>query len=198
MTKRYDETYFKRWYHDRGTRVNTHAEVRRKVALAIATTEYVLRRQLRTVLDIGCGEGAWLGHLRAFRPRVKYTGLDTSEYAIRRFGRERNLHFASFGDLPSLDLGAVDLVVCSDVLHYVDDDEIRAGVKIIADVCEGAAYIEVLTEEDQVIGDLDSFIRRPTAWYRTQFRRAGLIQVGPYCWAGPAVSDSLAEMERTS
>ena len=197
MTKRYDEDYFKRWYHDRSTRVNTHAEVRRKVALAIATTEYFIRRQLRTVLDIGCGEGSWLDHLRAFRPRVKYMGLDTSEYAIARYGRERNLHLASFGDLPSMNLGAFDLVVCSDVLHYVPDSEIRAGAATIARVCDGIAFIEVLTKEDEVIGDLDAFIRRPTAWYRTAFRKAGLEQVAPYCWASPAIRDSLAEMEKS-
>src|SRR5215212_10546186 len=104
MSKQYDREYFQRWYHDRTTRVNTHAEVQRKVALAIATTEYFIRRQLRSVLDVGCGEGGWLAHLQTFRPRVKYTGLDSSEYAVRRFGKERNIELATFGDLPSLDL----------------------------------------------------------------------------------------------
>lgn len=195
MTKRYDREYFDRWYHDRHTRVNTHAEVRRKVALAIATTEYFLRRQLRTVLDVGCGEGAWLGHLHAFRPRAHYLGLDASEYVVSRFGRERNIHLATFGDLPTLDLGAVDLVVCSDVLHYVPDEEIRAGMQTIAQICEGLAFLEVLTKEDEIIGDLDAFIRRPTAWYRGVFRKAGLVQVAPYSWVSPAMRDALAEME---
>ena len=195
MTKRYDREYFERWYHDRHTRVNTHAEVRRKVALAIATTEYFLRRQLRTVLDIGCGEGAWLGHLHAFRPRAHYTGLDSSEYAVSRFGKERNIRLATFGDLPSLKLGMFDLVVCSDVLHYVPDPEIRAGVQTIARICEGVAFLEVLTKEDEIIGDLDAFIRRPTAWYRATFRKAGLVQVAPYSWVSSAMRDALAELE---
>ena len=196
MTKKYDREYFQRWYHERHTRVNTHDEVRRKVALAIATTEYFLRRQLRTVLDIGCGEGSWLGHLQAFRPRVQYTGIDSSEYAVKRYGKERNIRLATFGELPSLDLGTFDLVVCSDVLHYVPDDEIRAGVKTIADVCSGVAFFEVLTKEDDVIGDLDAFIHRPAAWYRGAFRKAGLEQVGPYCWRSPALEDALAELEK--
>lgn len=195
MTKRYDREYFERWYHDRHTRVNTHAEVRRKVALTIATTEYFLRRQLRTVLDIGCGEGAWLGHLQAFRPRVQYTGLDSSEYAVSRFGKERNLRLATFGDLPSLHLGGFDLIVCSDVLHYVPDDEIRAGMQTMARICDGLAFLEVLTKEDEIIGDLDAFIRRPTAWYRTTFRKAGLVHVAPYSWVSPAMRDALAELE---
>ena len=195
MTKQYDREYFERWYHDRGSRVNTHAEVRRKVALAIATTEYVIRRQLRTVLDIGCGEGGWLAHLQAFRPRVKYTGLDSSEYVVSRFGKERNIRQATFGDLPSLDLDVYDLIVCSDVLHYVPDEQLRAGMPTIAKACDGVAFLEVLTAEDDVVGDLDAFIHRPGNWYRAAFRKAGLTHVAPYCWVGPSLEVALAELE---
>jgi SAM-dependent methyltransferase len=193
--KTYDRAYFQRWYHNRRTRVNTSGEVRRKVSLAAAVAEYFLRRPIRNVLDIGCGEGAWLGHLRALRPRVRYTGLDSSDYAVARYGRERNIRKASFGQLPSLDLGPHDLVVCADVLHYVSDDEIRAGVAAIARACDGIAYLEVLTSEDEVIGDLDAFHHRPAAWYRSLFRKAGLTQVAPYCWLSPSLREALAELE---
>ena len=198
MTKQYDREYFRRWYHDRATRINSHEEVRRKVALAIATTEYFLRRQMRTVLDVGCGEGAWLGHLQSFRPRVQYTGFDSSEYAVERYGKQRNIRLATFGDLPSLRLDSYDLVVCSDVMHYVPDHEIRAGLAAIARACNGIAFLEVLTKEDEIIGDLDSFLRRPAAWYRSAFRKAGLEQVAPYCWAAPAIKDMFAELETPS
>jgi SAM-dependent methyltransferase len=194
MSKEYDKAYFDRWYRGR-TRVSTHAEVRRKVALAIATCEYFLRRQLRTVLDVGCGEGAWLPHLQSFRPRVQYTGLDSSEYAVKRFGRERNIRKASFGDLPNLRLGVFDLVICSDVLHYVPDVELRAGIKPLAEVTDGLAYIEVLTKEDDIVGDLDGFIRRPAAAYRKLLTGAGMTFVGPYCWLSPAFQDAVAELE---
>ena len=194
MSKQYDKAYFDRWYRGR-TRVSTHAEVRRKVALAIATTEYFLRRQVRTVLDVGCGEGAWLGHLQAFRPRIQYTGLDSSEYAVKRFGKERNIHKASFGELPELDLGVFDLVVCSDVLHYVPDAELRAGVRALSDATDGVAFLEVLTKEDDVVGDLDAFIRRPAASYRKMFTAAGMTFVGPYCWISSAFKESVAALE---
>ena len=195
MTKAYDRAYFQRWYHNRGTRVNTRADVRRKVALAVAAAEYVLHRPIRNVLDIGCGEGAWLAHLRALRPAIKYAGLDSSEYAVKRFGRTRNIRRATFGDLPSLELDVFDLVVCSDVLHYVPDGEIHAGMKALAKICDGLAFFEVLTAEDEVIGDLDSFIERPTRWYRGVFAKAGFTQVGPYSWASPSLRDMLAELE---
>jgi SAM-dependent methyltransferase len=194
MSKEYDKAYFDRWYRGR-TRVSTHAEVRRKVALAIATTEYFIRRQLRTVLDVGCGEGAWLQHLQAFRPRVQYTGLDSSDYAVKRFGKERNIRKASFGDLPRLDLGSFDLVVCADVLHYVPDAELRPGIQALANSIDGLAYLEVLTREDEIVGDLEGFIHRPAATYRRLFTSAGLTSAGPYCWLGPPFRDAVAALE---
>lgn len=195
MTKTYDRAYFDRWYRNRTTRVSAHGEVRRKVQIAIATAEYFLRRQMRTVLDVGCGEGAWLPHLRALRPRVHYLGFDPSEYVVRRFGKSRNIRQASFADLPSLRLQVYDLVICSDVMHYVPDVELRAGVRAIADATDGVAYLEVLTREDDIVGDLEGFIRRPAAFYRGLFAKAGMTFVGPYLWLSPAFRGAVAELE---
>jgi SAM-dependent methyltransferase len=195
MTKKYDREYFERWYHQDETRVNSPAEVRMKVALAVTMTEYFIRRPIRTVLDVGCGEGAWLPHLRTLRPRIQYSGLDSSDYAVERYGTSRNIRRATFGDLPSLDLGVYDLVVCSDVMHYVPDDEIRAGVPALAAATDGLAFLEVLTKEDDIFGDLHALIQRPAAWYRKLFTRAGMTFAGPYCWLSPAFRDGLAGME---
>jgi SAM-dependent methyltransferase len=195
MTKQYDKAYFDRWYRNRSTRVNSHAEVRQKVSLALSVTEYFIRRPVRTVIDIGCGEGAWLPYLRALRPRIHYLGLDSSTYTVERFGRERNIRQATFGELANKNLGVYDLVICSDVLHYVPDDEIRTGLDALADATDGLAFIEVLTREDDIVGDLDSFIRRPAAWYRRAFKAVGLTSVAPYSWLGPAFKDAVAELE---
>lgn len=195
MTKQYDRAYFDRWYRHRTTRVNTHAEVRRKVSIAIASAEYFLRRQIRTVLDVGCGEGAWLPHLRALRPRVHYLGLDPSEYVVKRFGASRHIRHASFADLPSLKLDVYDLVVCSDVMHYVPEAELRSGVRALAEAMDGVAYFEVLTREDDIIGDLDGFLRRPAAFYRNLFTGAKMTFAGPYLWLSPAFAGAVAEME---
>jgi SAM-dependent methyltransferase len=195
MTKKYDRAYFDRWYRHRGTRVNTHAEIRRKVSLAVASAEYFLRRPIRSVLDVGCGEGAWLPHLRALRPRVQYAGLDASMYVVQRFGRTRNIHLATFADLPELVLGVHDLVVCSDVMHYIPEAELRAGVRALADATDGVAYFEVLTKEDEIIGDLEGFLRRPAAFYRELFTDAKMTFAGPYLWLSPAFKDAVAELE---
>jgi len=66
----------------------------RKVRLALALAEFYLGRPVETVLDVGCGEGAWLAPLRALRPKIDYLGVDSSEHAIARYGRARNLRYA--------------------------------------------------------------------------------------------------------
>ena len=195
--KQYDRQYFEKWYRNPRTRVSTGLEVRRKVALALSMTEYFLRRTIRSVLDVGCGEAPWRDHLRDLRPRVSYLGLDPSEYVVERFGRAKNLRRATFGELPSMRLRGFDLVVCSDVLHYVDEREIRPGVAEIARLTDGIAFIEVLTREDEIVGDLEGLIRRPARWYRNIFTNAGLTAVGPYCWLSPELKDVAAELERT-
>jgi SAM-dependent methyltransferase len=195
-TKQYDRAYFDRWYRGRN-RVHGEGEVRRKVTLALATAEYFLRRPVRTVLDVGCGEGAWLPHLRALRPRLSYLGIDPSDYAVERFGQERNIRKGAFGALGSLRLKAsYDLVICSDVLHYVPEADIAAGIDEIVKLLDGLAFLEVLTKEDDIIGDLQGLVKRPALWYRKTFARAGLVQVGAYCWVGPTLEDSVSALER--
>jgi SAM-dependent methyltransferase len=195
MTKVYDKAYFDRWYRHRDTRVNEPEEIRRKVSMAVATAEYFLKRPIRTVLDIGCGEGAWRMHLKALRPRISYLGYDSSDYVVERFGKSRNIRKASFGQLPKLRLNAYDLVVCADVMHYVPDDELRRGIRAIADATDGMAYLEVLTKEDDIIGDLDAFFRRPAKWYRKLFAAEEMTFVAPYSWLGPSFKEAVAELE---
>ena len=124
--KAYDRAYFDHWYRDPVHRVRARGESRRRVAMVVALAEYYLGRPLRNVLDVGCGEGVWRAPLRALRPGIRYLGLDSSEYVVARFGRARNLRLAAFGDLAELRFDErFDLIVCSDVLHYLDAREIE-------------------------------------------------------------------------
>jgi SAM-dependent methyltransferase len=194
-TKQYDREYFDRWYRGRG-RIHDRDEMRRKVMLAVATAEYFLRRPIETVLDVGAGEGAWFKHLRAIRRRASYVGVEPSDYAVQRFGRERNLRKGAFADLGKLRLGSrFDLVVCSDVMHYLPQEEIAKGIGPLVRLTRGVAYLEILTKEDDIIGDLEGLIRRPAGWYRRQFEKAGLRSVAPYCWLSPKLRDIASELE---
>ena len=185
MEKRYDRDYFDRWYRHGG--IGGRQRLARKVALAVATAEYHLERPLKSVLDVGCGEGAWRAPLLKLRPKLRYIGFDSSEYAIRRHGARRNLHFARFADFAHLrPCPPADLVVCSDVLHYLPAREIDRGLPGLAELCGGVAFLETFAREDAAEGDEDGFIGRPGAFYRRRFEAAGFRALGSHCWLAPA------------
>jgi SAM-dependent methyltransferase len=195
-SKRYDRAYFDRWYRDPRRRIDAPGELRRRVAMVVAITERFLDRRIRSVLDVGCGEGRWRGELRRLRPRVGYLGVEPSGYAVERFGRRRNLIRGGFGELPDLDLGGpFDLVVCADVLHYLADDELERGLPALAAAAGGAAYLEVLTAEDPVEGDLSGLRLRPAAHYRARFAAAGLAAAGCHVWLCRDAAERAAALE---
>ena len=177
--KQYDRDYYERWCRGADP-VISGGTLRRKVAFAIGLAEYVLDRPLKSVLDVGCGEGSWFSHLRALRPRAKYLGLDPSEYVVERYGASRNIRRATFGEL-ALDRD-YDLIVCADVLHYLEASEIKRGLPEIARHTEGIAFVEFMTREDEVEGDLEGFSRWPFSWYENLFNESGLVRIAPYCW----------------
>jgi len=183
--KIYDKAYFDRWYRSK-RRVISAALIRRKVQMAVGIAEHLLERRLRSVLDVGCGEGSWLRPLRELRPSIRYLGLDASEYAAQTFGKRRNIRLARFGDTAKM-IGErrFDLVVSSDVLHYLEEEELDAGLVAIAAATRGIAFLELLTKEDAPAGDLRGFKMRPAAWYAERFANAGLIACGMQCYAGP-------------
>ncbi len=195
--KSYGRDYFDRWYRHRIHRVRDRAELRRKAALAVAGAELVLRRPVRNALDVGCGEARWRGELLRLRPRLRYTGLESSDYAIERFGKSRSITRGSFGDLDGLgDAARFDLIICADVLHYLPTREIDRGLPAFAALIRGVAYVDAAVREDEPEGDLDGWHDRPAAWYRRRLRRAGLIECGLGIWAPEAARLWLTELDR--
>lgn len=195
--KTYDASYYDRWYHDPRTRVTARTLVRRKAALAVAATEQLLEHPVRNVLDVGCGEAPWRGALLHLRPRLRYTGVDPSAWAAKQWGESRGVLHGGLSDLENLPLrGPFDLVVCSDVLHYVPDAVVRRGVATMAGLARGLLWLEAFTSEDDFEGDVEGFRPRPARWYRSAFRHAGLVPLGLWLHASPAVAHRVAALER--
>lgn len=194
--KSYDEAYFHRWYRDPRTRVHTPDSVKRKVRMVVAVTEYLLARKLRSVLDIGAGEGVWGREIRRLRPAVRYMGIDPSAYAVQKHGRRRNIRLGSFEDLPALSLGRdLDLIVCADMLQYVPDAALTRGVRHLASLLTGVAYLEAFTSGDQMEGDLEGWHPRSKTKYRRIFAEAGLVACGLHCYLSEMTADNAVELE---
>lgn len=136
----YDKAYFDKWYRSRRHRVKSPVELARQVAFVVSAAEWVLARPVRTVLDVGAGEGQWRAALRKHRPRLSYVGVDPSSYAIERFGARRNLHLGTIDTLMQLDLeGPFDLVVCCGMLNYVPIANLPSGLRQVAALTGGVA-----------------------------------------------------------
>ncbi len=110
-----------------------------------------LTRRDQAILDVGCGTGGILRHLRG----AGYTnlhGMEISRYAIERLG-EQGIHM-HFGMLPSIPLpdGSFDVVIASQVLEHVIRR--RRFLREIARVLKpgGCAFIFV---PDNCLGPID-------------------------------------------
>lgn len=194
--KTYDRAYFDRWYRRPAERVTTRTALERKVRMAIGVTEYLLGRPLRTVLDVGCGEASWYPIVRRLRRDARYIGVDSSDYALERFGAARNIRRGTLGSLGGMRLPRrLDLIVCADVLQYVDTPELVRGLRAIRRLLGGIAYIETFATEDGMIGDLDGWHERSAHEYRRLLHQAGLTQCAPYCYIDLDGLDSLNAFE---
>ncbi len=131
--KVYDRAYFDKWYRSRRHAVWQRADLVRQVTFAVAAAEMVLAQPIATVLDLGAGEGRWQPVVRRLRPDASYLGIDSSEWAVRRWGKARNLRLGAIDQASHVDIrGRYDLVVAADVLHYLPADSLRRAARLIA------------------------------------------------------------------
>ena len=193
----YDRRYFDKWYRHPRHRVKSKQDMKRQLGFIVAATEYLLDRPVRSVLDVGCGEGNWSTVLRELRPRARYTGVDGSEYAVERFGERRNICLGTFGTIGKLGLdGPFDLILCLGVLNYVQDDELRKGLRQLRKLSGGVAYLEVFTRADDASGDFRKSAAPRPSWYRALFRRAGFVALGLHCYLPKELVGHAAALER--
>lgn len=159
--------------------------------------EWVLSRPVRTVLDVGCGEGQWRRPLLSLRPGLHYDGVDPSAYAAKRYGRTRNVQEGGVEALDQLPLRATyDLVVCVGMLNYLSAPAFRAGLGQIARRTGGVAYLEIFSASDSIEGDTEWPTPKPAEWYRRVIREAGLVSVGMHGYVPHDQRQSLAALER--
>lgn len=196
--KRYDASYFEKWYRDPAHRVKSPAELARQVEFVLHTAEWLLQRPLRRVLDVGCGEGQWGVALRKRRPRLAYVGVDPSDWAVSTHGARRGLLQGGITDLDRV-LPAdaqYDLVLCVGMLNYLPAPVLRDGLRQVARRTGGLAYLELFAKGDAYVGDTDWPAPKPAAWYRTTLATAGFLPLGMQCYITRAEADRVLALER--
>src|SRR5574338_1597851 len=184
VVRQYDQRYFDKWYRNPRYRVKSPRELARQVAFVVGAAEHILGHALRTVLDVGCGEANWLAPLKRLRPRVRYHGVDSSEYVVSRFGASRNIRLGTIDTLDRLRLRKeYDLVLCVGVLNYLDAAHLRSGLAHGYELAHGMVYLELFTNADRgVFGDTRGTRLRSPAWYRARIREARFLSCGLHCY----------------
>jgi SAM-dependent methyltransferase len=169
QAEEFDAAFFDRYYGDPETRVADAGDAARVVGLIAGVVDY-LELPVRRILDAGCGIGLLREPLLARFPKARYEGLEFSRYLCARFG----WHQGSLADFESAQ--PYDLVVCHDVLQYLDDRAAARAIANLARLSRGALYLSVLTATDwrraadQSRTDQDVY-RRDGDWYRRRLRR---------------------------
>jgi trans-aconitate methyltransferase len=190
----FDSAYFRKYYFNAATRVATPAEMRGRARLIAA----ILRHAgipVRSILDAGCGIGLLRKPFADAIPRARYVGLESSDYLCTRYGWTKGSVVDFTARSPS------DLVVCYDVLQYLDDRSAARTMANLARLTGAALYVTALTSEDwrtncdRTRTDRSVHLRAGD-WYRrrlqTRFRYLGFG-----VWLRKEVTAILWDMERS-
>ena len=168
-SNRFDAAYYERFYADPLTCSVTDDEVDRQIAFVSAYLKHIALR-VRRILDLGCGLGMMQAPLMRGFPDARYQGVEFSEYLCAELGWQRGSVVNYRSKTP------FDLVVCHDVIQYLDDDDADLAIRNLAALCRGALYLGVLTTEDwhencDPTRTDDQVVLRSTAWYRERLSR---------------------------
>jgi SAM-dependent methyltransferase len=172
----FDRDYYRRYYFDPRTAVASRAEMRARARLIAALTAHA-GLPVRRILEAGCGTGMLRAALLRVLPRAQYVALESSAYLCRRYGWTpgRIEHYRTRAPF--------DLLICYDVLQYLETSQAEQALANFARLCRGVLYFSALTRRDY----RDNCDRRRTdanvhlrsaSWYRQRlrprFREAGL------------------------
>lgn len=190
----FGSAYFRKYYFNAATRVTSAAQMGGRALLIAA----ILRHAgipVRSILDAGCGIGLLRKPFAAAMPRARYVGLEASEYLCARYRWMKGSVIDFSPRSPS------DLVVCYDVLQYLDDADASRAIVNLAKLTRAALYVSALTRADwRENCDRSRTDRavhlRSGDWYRRRLgRRFNYLGFG--VWLRKDVTAVIWDMERS-
>jgi len=162
--QRFDRQYFHRFYYSRDTRVTSAREMGVRAEMIAAVLRYA-ELPVRSILDAGCGIGLMRPAFARVLPGSRYTGLEISDYLCGRYGWIQGSIAQYRPARPA------DLLVCYDVLQYLDDGEAARALDNFAHLTRSALYFSALTRTDWLRNcertrtDSRDVRIRPGSWY---------------------------------
>ncbi|MBC7982639.1 MAG: class I SAM-dependent methyltransferase [Candidatus Obscuribacterales bacterium] len=165
----FDSAYYRRFYLTPNTRAMSREETDTRGAL-IGSLVRQLDIRVDRILDVGCGLGWYARPLKKLFPTAHYTGTEFSEYLCNKKGW---IH----GSVVNLKLkGQFDLVICADVLQYLNNRDAERAIGNLAKWCRGVLYFHVPTKRDwqenvDPSGTDSNVQLRSALWYQRQLRK---------------------------
>ena len=189
---RFDKAYYDRFYRNPQTRAVTPAAARRQAEFIAAYLRH-LEVPVGDIIDVGCGTGTLLRALGKAFPKARIQGIEYSAYLCDKYGWAQGSVVDHRPDQPG------DLVVCNDVLGYLNEADCRRAIQNLASFTTGALYLGVLTREDLDLCDPDrtdaAQIARPALWYKRQLTR-DFLTVGGGLFLRQPVDVTVWHLER--
>jgi 2-polyprenyl-3-methyl-5-hydroxy-6-metoxy-1,4-benzoquinol methylase len=191
--ERFGAAFYDRYYRRAGTQVISRAAMRRRARLIAAFVRQA-ECPVRSILDVGCGLGLLRRPLLEEFPRARYTGLEISEYLCERYGWDQ-------GPVQNYRPGrSFDLVICYDVLQYLDRAGAGAAIDNLGRLCRGVLHCSALTTEDWEFHcdrrRTDRNVNlRPARWYRRRLE-PNFVNAGSGMFVRRHTGIHLWELER--
>ncbi len=164
----FDKSYYDRFYHNPNTRAASRKDAERCADFVSAYLKH-LEIPLKRILDVGCGLGHMLRRLKTKFPSATCDGIEYSPYLCETYGWTQSsvLEFES--------AKPYDLVVCNDVVQYLNNKQAGAAMQRLAGLTECVLFFSALTKEDW--GDVADQARtdervymRTANWYRRHLK----------------------------
>ena len=189
---RFGRDYYRRYYFDPHTAVVTRTEIAARARLIAALSVHA-GVAVRRILEAGCGTGMLRAALMPLLPRAEYVALESSEYLCRRYGWTP-------GRIEDYRVRKpFDLVICYDVLQYLEDAAAARALASLARLCRGILYFSALTRFDFAHNcdrsrtDADVHLRS-ARWYRSRLQRS-FQEAGIGFWLRRGTDFRLWELE---
>jgi 2-polyprenyl-3-methyl-5-hydroxy-6-metoxy-1,4-benzoquinol methylase len=165
----FDQEYYERFYFDPKTAVTSSKEMQSRARLIAAYAQHT-GLPTRRILDAGCGTGLLKPWFKRYLPRSSYTGVEASEFLCKKFGWQHSTIEAFKSSAP------FDIVVCYDVVQYLDSAAASRALNNLGRLCRGMLYFTALTRVDwehncdQERTDSNVHLRS-AHWYRSRLKR---------------------------
>ena len=165
----FNQEYYDRFYRNPSTRATTRADAARCADFVAADLKH-LDIPVKRIIDVGCGLGHMLNQLQIQYPTSRCDGVEYSEYLCGKYGWTQGSVLEVESKRP------YDLVVCNDVVQYLDDADAACAIDRLAGLGRAAMFFSVLTSEDwDSVADRkrtdDRVYLRKANWYRRRLSR---------------------------